>query len=70
MSMAKLEKGVPLPVRAARRRKYPWEEMAVGDSFVVPIHARYGLSSTAKRLGIRITTRKIDDNTARVWRIA
>lgn len=31
----KIEKKVPVPPRAKRSCKYPWDSMEVGDSFVV-----------------------------------
>lgn len=69
--MYTVDKGVPLP-KSASQAKYPWSEMAVGDSFFVPSmteSARGGLTSIAKSRGIKISTRKMDGG-IRVWRVA
>lgn len=65
----KVEKGIPVP------RKYPFDEMEVGDSFAVPpdIHRttvaiaalRYG-----RKHGVKFVIRMMDDRTHRCWRIA
>lgn len=64
----KIEKGVPLPhVRGVA--KYPWHEMKVGDSFVVPAIPRTNFHQGAKQVGIQISTR-VEGDSIRVWRIA
>lgn len=69
----KIEKGVPMP---AYRGKYPFSEMAVGDSFTVPLAQRNIVLSSAQHwrkrtmnLGWKFSTRTVDDKTARIWRI-
>jgi hypothetical protein len=41
MNEYKVEKGVPVPPASVRAggTKYPWPDMGVGDSFVVPVPA-------------------------------
>jgi hypothetical protein len=69
MGKIKIEKGIPLP------RKFDLEgitdamkTMAIGDSFVVPLGSRTNMKGYAIRLGIKITTRKINEKEVRVWR--
>ena len=61
----------PVP---AERLTYPWQEMEVGQSFVVDIaHApriRTLASSAGKRWRKKFTTRRAADGTVVVWRIA
>jgi hypothetical protein len=76
-----VEKNVPLPAtsRPTKAFKYPLKQMALGDSFLItlpkdrnkcrPLHS-YAPHGTAKKLGIKLTTRKVDDNSIRVWRVA
>lgn len=70
----KIEKGIPVPLR--RRGREPlYEEvlkkLEIGDSFVVKDKniAKYvRLVSTAKKTGVRITTRTIEGGKVRIWR--
>ena len=72
-----IEKGVPLPEHKKRyEKKYPFETMEIGDSFVVPIapdKSPSGLfssiSQAKKRLNINLTTARVDGG-IRVWRVA
>jgi hypothetical protein len=64
----KIEKDIPVP------RKYPFADMAVGDSFAVPsdVHRttvaisalRYG-----RKHGMKFVVRMVADRTFRCWRI-
>jgi hypothetical protein len=51
---------------------YPYEEMEVGDSFVVPVEARQKVLNAnyraSRRLGWRFSTRT-EGEQVRVWRI-
>ncbi len=51
----------PLPAREARRRKYPFREMEVGDMFFVPSRTTNTLMNLASRegraLGRKFSTR-------------
>jgi hypothetical protein len=64
----KIEKSVPVPENP--RRKYPWKELKVGDSFVAPLATQSGASGAARRLGIVLVTRRIDADHVRIWRRA
>jgi len=67
-----VERRVPMP--ALRRvYAYPYESMAIGDSFTVPktdrakvLNANYRAS---KRLGIRLQS-KTQDDVVRTWRVS
>lgn len=70
-----IEKGVPIPAVKKRRMKYPWMEMAVGDSFVFPyddMHSATVNVYTANRRYKPKTfkTGRDADGQIRVWRIA
>lgn len=64
-----VERGIPVPTR------YPFAEMAVGDSFLVPAHVkRSAVSVSALRYGKanggkRFTVRKTQEGALRCWRI-
>jgi hypothetical protein len=70
----KIEKGIPLP--GIRGIQYPWGEMVVGDSFLVPPgstetirHAAYAWTKTHP--GFKISFRRIPGGDGfRVWRVA
>lgn len=75
----KIESGVPIPERAGggtgrfkSQIRVVMERMVVGDSIVIP--RRIALSEigslVGKQTGGKFTYRKIDNNAARVWRIA
>ena len=68
----KIEKGIPLPP-LGRPPIFPWQEMEVGDSFLVSSsHNRIHniASSTHKRYPLkRFAVRKQPDGTYRVWRV-
>ena len=65
-----LESGVSMP-KARVVYAYPYEDMEVGDSFVVPIGARAKVLNAnyraGRRLG-RVFTAKTEGDTVRVWR--
>ena len=67
-----VEKGVELP-RERVVYVYPYEEMEVGDSFVVPVEARQKVLNAnvraSRRLGWRFTART-EGGVLRVWRVA
>lgn len=72
MSGFKIEKSVPKPA-PIRRRKYPWLEMEIGDSFLVPGGRTERLANSAhgagKRYGRKFSTRSVEGG-VRVWRDA
>lgn len=69
----KIETGVPMPTKGrGAPRKYPWYEMNVGDSFLVPgkTHKRWHATAKAERLtGFKFSVRTVEGG-VRVWRIA
>jgi hypothetical protein len=69
MSDVQIEKGIPVPTRG-RASKYPWNELQVGDSFLLPnddAPSASSLSTGAKKAGIKIKVREVE-NGVRVWR--
>jgi hypothetical protein len=68
----KIQKGVPIP-QLTWASKNPlvlaMAKMKNGDSFLYPVMKRSYLSIAAKRAGIVITTRSVDEANVRVWRI-
>jgi hypothetical protein len=71
-SAFKIERGIPAPANGAGRPNlYPWHDMEVGDSFVIPIAKRTSVASCQGRFAPkRFITRKISATEARVWRVA
>lgn len=64
--MYKVDKNIPLP----KRSRFGFiTEMAQGDSFVVAEESeKVGAVNYARRYGIKITTRKVDEG-FRIWRM-
>jgi len=67
----KIEHNVPLPGGpAARGNKYPVVQMKVGDSFVVPKGKVFNdLYGYARKARVKVTVRKQEDGSNRVWRV-
>lgn len=69
----KIESNIPIPTQTRNKSKYPWDEVKVGQSFMMPtkIHAASQARYYAqKRLAPkRFTIRTIDANSCRCWRI-
>ncbi len=74
----KVESGIPMPPPrvAPRAWKYPWHEMAAGDSFFISgadkrdiERARQAAWHTGNRYGFKFTTRREGDG-IRVWRLS
>ena len=71
-----IEKGIPLAKVASpsspRASKYPWADMEVGDSFLVPGTSVSRLSpsvcSASRRVGFKFKTRTVEGG-VRVWRV-
>lgn len=70
-----LDRGVPLPpaVRRGRRAAWPWSEMSVGDSFIVPdaqiATFRVQTVRVSKKLGRKFRTARTDTGVFRCWRV-
>ena len=65
--MIKIESGIPMPA------KFPFAEMKVGDSFLIPAGVNKGTVAVyanryAKKTGTKFTTRKTPEG-YRCWRI-
>jgi hypothetical protein len=77
MTEWKIEKGIPFPTGYNTRwRRYPWPEMEVGDSVLVPGEGRTHTTRVSnaakgygKKHGMQFITRTVDGG-ARVWRTA
>jgi hypothetical protein len=81
--MIKLDKGVPIPPRTrghGPHRKFPWEEMEIGDSFFVPKKGKHypqtdvSAKSYVKRhlatmAGKKFAARRNSEG-VRIWRVA
>lgn len=70
--MIKIEKNIPILPHGNSNGGVldTMRKMSVGDSFVIPIAGRGNLSTYSVRAGIRVTARKINEKTIRVWRVA
>jgi hypothetical protein len=71
MSTPKIDKDVPIPEWGKVKLTYPFNEMDVGDSFVVPKEKGSSMRNCAfhysRRWGKEFVTRKVK-NGLRVWR--
>jgi hypothetical protein len=79
----KIEQGVPAPctasnLRQGRKLKYPFADLKVGDSFLVPEtkdvrkradQVKSVASSFGRRHGVKLATQVVDGG-IRVWRLA
>lgn len=65
-----IEKGVPMPAPKQRRGEVgaTLAKMVPGDSIVLPQDSH--VYDIAKKLGIRVVSREIEDGRFRVWRCA
>ena len=69
-----IEDNVPIPTDrgVGRPMKYPLDTLEVGQSFTIPLAERQAVSVRiayySKAHGVKFTTRKVDENTLRVWR--
>lgn len=66
----KIEHGIPI-TKCSRDAIYvtAFRQMKIGDSFVLPIKSRAGPYLAARRLGIKVIVRKINDTEVRIWRV-
>lgn len=70
-----IEKNIPIPRSHAEGGKYPFPQMEIGDSFVVPADrgraATVACARQKRKHGKQFATRKTEDGKfVRVWRIA
>ncbi|MFA4836354.1 MAG: hypothetical protein WC749_09830 [Dehalococcoidia bacterium] len=66
--MYNIEKDVPIPRPCGRTKKYPYEEMEVGDSFFVP-EKLGSIAHVSKRLYPKKFSMRFVDGGTRIWRI-
>ena len=67
--IVKIDKGVPLPTA---RRKYPWDEMEVGDSFFSPVGQATLMTQSRRRSDRKFTSCAVEENGVRgtrIWRV-
>jgi len=70
---APIERGIPVPTRERKPRRYPWRELEVGESFVYlgnPRAAYPHAQKQSERLKRTFYAAAIGDGRVRVWRIA
>lgn len=77
--MLKIEKGVPLPTRPAKRNtRWPWRDMEVGDSVLVEnteadpqliYAARNSAHAYAANSTFKFRTSQIGKSQMRIWRV-
>ena len=72
--MVPIEKGVPIPAikMPGKPRKYPWPEMAVGDSFLMSANGGSGgmVSGANKKYATKHFVSRKTAEGYRVWRTA
>jgi hypothetical protein len=75
--MLEIEKGIPMPEHNKKyAKKFPFEKLEIGDSFLVPLAADKSpssiysaISQARKRLNIALTSARVEGG-VRVWRIS
>lgn len=70
-----IEKGIAVPPKPVRGGQYPFGQLEVGDSFVVPRNGHKSwafvftaINSAQNKHSIKLTSRLIDNDHRRVWR--
>jgi hypothetical protein len=69
----KIEKGIPIPPRGTGPKGGVVsliKALAIGDSFTVSANKRSAITMWQKSAGVRLTSRRVDAETIRVWRVA
>lgn len=71
--MIAIDDGIPAPLPVSSgRRKYPWYELEVGQSFLAPNTSTHSMTCSAthygRRLGRKFRTSKVEGG-IRVWRV-
>jgi hypothetical protein len=72
LSVIEISKTLPIPMRSGAGINYPWAEMAIGDSALIPMSrntVKISLWRFTKRHGWKFTTRA-EPGGVRVWRTA
>ncbi len=71
--MFKIEKGIPITHKKSES-KYPFHELEVGDSILVPLElakkTRHAAHAIGDRFGYRFATRTQPNGDLRIWRIS
>jgi len=73
MDEFKIESGIPIPGPARKKTHgicHALRAMGVGDSFTVNNGKYRSIHAMAGQTGIKVTVRKQENGTIRVWRIA
>ena len=66
----KIESGIAIPAHRGRDQYMDaMREMKVGESFLFPLAKRNNIGGYGRSLGMKFTTRAVDDETCRVWRV-
>jgi hypothetical protein len=71
MANIKIERDIPLPGMPRNPRGIyvdTLRQLQVGDSFTLELKLQKNVGCSAKRLGIKIVTRKISPTHTRIWR--
>ncbi|MCB0654464.1 MAG: hypothetical protein KDC85_24505 [Saprospiraceae bacterium] len=66
----KIEKNVPVPKRPGRNKKYPFDEMDIGDSVVVPAKGQASAYNYARIHKVKFRCVRQEDGQFRIWRVA
>jgi hypothetical protein len=66
-----IETGIPLPIRSGDTGlTHTLRTMLPGESFKIETKRLQTIRISARRAGVTIATRKIDNNFTRVWKLA
>lgn len=71
--MFSISSGIPAPSARGRKTKYPWYNMAMGDSFLAHRALRFNIAACMKaisrRTGMKFVMQSVSDNAVRIWRV-
>jgi hypothetical protein len=65
-----IEHALPIPPMHDNKMRRTLAKLEVGDSFLLEGVSQQTVYSAARRVGIGISTRKMDGEGVRVWRVA
>lgn len=69
-SLYKIEKGIPIPSKSPISPvRIALSRLLVGDSFLAKTSRQPQISRISHELGVRVTTRKVEEGIIRVWRV-
>lgn len=68
--MIAIDKNIKMPTSGDGRRKYPWSDMEIGDSFVFTgVHGYETARTASKRFAPKKFSARTEGDHFRIWRV-